>query len=86
MATGHVVMRHCAVDGGLGRPGDRGERILYVANVGDECPIPEERWHERPALHGGMRRNGRGIVWRLKGIERGLRKRVENQILGVMRC
>jgi hypothetical protein len=78
MAMGHIVTRRYAVDGGLGRPGDRGERILYVENVGDECPTSEERWHERPALHGGMRRNGRGIVWRLKGIERGLRKRVEN--------
>jgi hypothetical protein len=80
MATGHIVRRRYAVDGGLGRPGDRGERILYVANVGDECPTPEERWHERPALHGGTQRIGNGIVWRLKGIAWRLRKRVENQI------
>ena len=39
---------------------------------------PEERWHKRPALHGGMRRIGVGIIRRWKGIERGLRKSVEN--------
>ena len=40
--------------------------------------LHEERWHERPALHGGTRRNGDCIIWELKGIAGGLRKRVEN--------
>jgi hypothetical protein len=54
------------------------EHICFCCQAPITSHGGEEGWLKRPPLHAGMKRVGGGIIWRLEGIARRLRKRVEN--------